>query len=38
MAPVIGAYEGTKTVNLHFTKLYRVEVTADGNWTIDVEQ
>ena len=38
VAPVIGAFEGTKTVDLLFTKLYRVEVTADGNWTIDVEQ
>ena len=38
LAPVIGVFEGTKTVDLLFTRLYFVEVTADGNWTIDVEQ
>jgi hypothetical protein len=36
-APVMGAYDETRTINLIFAGLFFLQVTADGNWSVDVE-
>ena len=39
-APVIGAYDGTKTVRLIVagSPVHFLQITADGNWSVDISQ